>query len=114
MPSPTREPNDKLAAAVHLVIGRLPPGDLGATKLNKILWAADCEFFRRHGRSLTGETEYIRKDQGPCPANIEEVLTKLKAEGAIIESRQQVVSFARREFMALTEPDLEDLTKEEI
>lgn len=114
MPSSTRGHNDKLAAAAHLVIARLPPGDLGATKLNKILWAADCEFFRRHGRSLTGETEYVRKDQGPCPANIESVLLRLKDEGAIMEHRQQVVSFSRREFMALAQPDLATLTKEEI
>ena len=107
--------NDKLAAAAHLVIARLPPGDLGATKLNKILWFADCEFYRRHGRSLTGETEYVRKDNGPCPAGISSVIARLKESGAIAEQPQRIADYTRREFTALRQPDVQrSLTAEEV
>lgn len=106
--------HDKLAAAVHLVIARLPPGKVGATKLNKILWFADCEFYRRHGRSLTGEREYLRKDNGPCPVRIGEVLSRLKQDGAIVETPQPLVNFTRREFTPLVDPDINLFTAEEV
>jgi len=106
--------NDKLAHAAHLLIAHLPPGDLGATKLNKILWFADCEFQFRHGRSLTGETNYVRMPQGPCPARITEVLDALKSSGAIVERLQPAFSYARREFTPVTRPDVSVFTAEEI
>jgi hypothetical protein len=106
--------NDKLAAAAHLVIARLPPDDLGATKLNKILWFADCEYYRRHGRSLTGEREYVRKDNGPCPVGMNAVLGRLKNDGAIVERPAPIVQYVRREFTSVREPDLSGLSKEEI
>lgn len=106
--------NDKLAAAAHLVIARLRADQLGATKLNKVLWFADCAHYRRHGRSLTGESDYVRKDNGPCPQRMEAVLGSLKERGKIAESLQQVVHYARREFTALQEPDLSAFTVEEV
>jgi hypothetical protein len=106
--------NDKLAAAAHLVIARLPPDRLGAVKLNKILWFADCEHYRRHGRSLTGEEAYVRRPQGPCPYRMEGTLRALKDRGLISESIRPVVNFTRREFTALREPDLDQFTREEI
>ncbi len=113
-PQSLRAHNDKLAAAAHLVIARLRPEDLGATKLNKILWAADCEYYRRHGKSLTGEEEYVRRDNGPCPLNIERVIDTLKRDGAIAESLQPIISYARREFTALKEPDIDQFEPEEV
>jgi hypothetical protein len=109
-----RGSNDKLAAAAHLVIARLPPDDLGATKLNKILWFADCEFYRRHGRSLTGETEYIRRENGPCPNRMGEVIARLKIAGAIAERSQPIANYSRREFTPLSEPDVSSFTPEEV
>jgi len=106
--------NDKLARAAHLVIARLPPDDLGATKLNKILWFADCEFYRRHGRSLTGEVEYVRKDNGPCPVQMNDVIARLKQEGAIAERAQQIAQYTRREFTPLSQPDIDAFTAEEV
>lgn len=106
--------NDKLASAAHLLIARLPTDELGATKLNKILWFADCEFYFHHGRSLTGETEYVRKANGPCPVRIAEVLAQLKAQGAIVERAQPVAHYTRREFVPITQPDVSVFTSEEI
>lgn len=106
--------NDKLAAAAHLVIARLRADQLGAVKLNKILWFADCEHFRRHGRSLTGETEYVRKDNGPCPHRMEVALDSLKSRGLIAEALQPVMNYARREFTPTAEPDLSCFTAEEV
>lgn len=106
--------NDKLAAAAHLVIAALPPTELGATKLNKILWFADCEFYRRHGRSLTGETHYVRRDFGPCPNGMNRSLTTLKDAGAIAEQTRYVGSFPQRAFLSLQEPAIGAFDAEEI
>ncbi len=111
---PASTTNDKLAATAHLVIARIRPDELGAVKLNKILWFADCEHYRRHGRSLTGETEYIRKGQGPCPQRMEIALGSLKSRGKIAETRRPILNYTRREFTPLEEPDLSLFSAEEV
>lgn len=106
--------NDKLAAAAHLLIAELPPGELGATKLNKILWFADCEFYRRHGRSLTGETHYVRREFGPCPSGMNRTLAALEREGAIAQQTRYVGAFAQRVFLSRREPSIEGFAAEEV
>ncbi len=59
----------------------------GATKLNKILYRADFEAFRRFGRPITG-APYFRLPNGPAPKALIPVRRDLVAEGAVkIESR---------------------------
>ena len=106
--------HDKLAAAAHLVVARSAPGVIGATKLNKILWFADCEYYRRHGRSLTGETAYRRLEFGPCPNGIGSVLDRLKRDNAIAETPHQIAHLTQRTFVAIADPDLRTLTGEEV
>ncbi len=55
---------------------------LHATKLNKLLYYLDFIYFRDHQKSITGDT-YIHQGYGPVPTRIDEVLAKLKSEGAI-------------------------------
>lgn len=53
-----------------------------ATKLNKLLYYLDFVYFRDYKESVTGDT-YIHQGYGPVPARIDEILAKLKSEGAI-------------------------------
>ena len=55
---------------------------LHATKLNKLLYYFDFISFRDYEKSVTGDV-YIHKGYGPVPARIDEILAKLKSEGAI-------------------------------
>jgi uncharacterized phage-associated protein len=55
---------------------------LHATKLNKLLYYLDFVYFRDHQKLVTGDA-YIHQGYGPVPARIDEILTKLKSEGAI-------------------------------
>ena len=105
---------DKLAAAIHYVVARFPAHQLGATKLNKILWYADCEFYSRHGRSLTGETHYVRKDQGPWSARFDAAVAHLVLHAAISERRVRIIDFYRREFYPRGEPDVSMFSSEEL
>jgi hypothetical protein len=104
----------RLAAAAHYVIARTDPSKLGATKLNKILWYADLEHYRRTGESLTGAMTYVRLPHGPVPHKIEEALDLLKREGAVIERRTKVYDYDRRAFVWVTEPDTAPFTGAQI
>lgn len=105
-------PNLELLA--HYIIARTEPGTLGATKLNKVLWFVDLEHYRRHGRSITGLTAYVRLERGPVPPGIERVLSSLKASQKIFERKTKVFSHVRREFVWLKEPDVSNFTSEQI
>lgn len=104
----------RLAFAAHYVIRRTEPAELGATKLNKILWFADLEHYRQHGDTITGLAAYIRMPKGPVPDGIESALKKLKDGGAVCERRSRVIDYDRREFVWLKEPDLSMFTADEI
>lgn len=107
--------NERLLAATHYVIARHHPSHMGATKLNKVLWFADCEHFRRHGRSITGETAYVRKPMGPCSAQFEATLASLKERGLIYEeSVPTYIGHSRRELHSHASPDISEFSGEEI
>ncbi|KKS69432.1 MAG: hypothetical protein UV39_C0011G0016, partial [Candidatus Azambacteria bacterium GW2011_GWA2_42_62] len=55
---------------------------LHATKLNKLLYYLDFVYFRDHKKSITGDV-YIHQGYGPVPSRVDEMLAKLKNEGAI-------------------------------
>lgn len=105
---------DKVAAAIHYLVARFPAHQLGATKLNKILWFADCEYYARHGCSLTGETHYVRKDQGPWLGRFDSSIAQLLLHRAISERRVRVINFYRREFYPCEEPDVSVFSSEEL
>lgn len=75
--------SDKLKEAVHYVIAACNnPARLGAVRLNKILWFADCEAYRSTGMSITGE-RYIKRQFGPVPSKILEAIRDLENESKI-------------------------------
>lgn len=104
----------RLAAVAHYIIARVDPSRLGATKLNKIIWYADLDYYRKTGQSLSGTHTYVRKDMGPVPNGIDSALDILKREGKITERSARVVSFDRREFIWTREPDITAFTAEQI
>lgn len=55
---------------------------LHKTKLNKLLYYFDFISFRDYKKSATSDV-YIHQEYGPVPANVDEILTVLKSEGAI-------------------------------
>lgn len=77
----------KFKALVHYVIARVEdPSQLGAVKLNKILWFIDGQAYLRTGKTLTG-ARYIKEPQGPVAKAMLPLLRELQSEGAIrIES----------------------------
>ncbi|MEM0946284.1 MAG: Panacea domain-containing protein [Pseudomonadota bacterium] len=56
--------------------------DFGSTKINKTLYHADMNFYREHGRSITG-AQYHRIQKGPVPKHILVVERALSEAGAL-------------------------------
>jgi hypothetical protein len=105
---------DRVEKAVHYVIARTDPAELGSVKLNKILWYSDLEHYRRYGQSLTGLSEYTRMPQGPMSKDISQALRRLSAAGAIHVRKVPVFDYTRHEHVALKEPNVEDFTPNQI
>ncbi len=110
----SNHPYERLAALTHYVIARTPPDQLGATKLNKILWWVDCESYRRWGRSLSGLESYLRLQNGPVPIGGREAIAVLKARAAIAEQSVPTPAGNRRQFYSLSEPPVSVFSAEEI
>jgi hypothetical protein len=105
---------NRLAALAHYVIWKCDPAELGATKLNKILWFADLEHYRRTGRSITGATAYTKLQHGPVPKGIMRALAALTTEHKIAQSTENHYGFPKTMFLALMRPDFSPFTADEI
>jgi uncharacterized phage-associated protein len=95
---------EQLAAVVHYVIAKADGHDIGKTKLNKILWFADCAAWRSHGRTITGLNEYVKLQYGPVPPRIDMALSYLGREGRADLVHQYVGPYIRLSYRPLVEP----------
>jgi hypothetical protein len=105
-------PTNRLATLVHYLIWKA--GSLGATKLNKILWFADLEHYRRTGRSITGATAYTKLQYGPVPKSIMQALATLEHEHKIATSSENYYGRPKTMFLARSRPDLQEFHADEI
>jgi len=107
-------PAPRLAAVLHYIVARTAGAGFGSVKLNKAIVAADREFFRRYGQTITGATSFQKLQFGPVPNGVLVAAQALRAAGSIAE--QQVVTPAgiRQEMVALQEPDLAQFSAEEV
>ncbi|RYD69953.1 MAG: DUF4065 domain-containing protein [Verrucomicrobiaceae bacterium] len=92
---------ERLAAAVHYVIVATGDHDLGKTKLNKILWFADCAAWRKHGRTVTGLSEYTKLQYGPVPPRVDVALNMLQTNRSVEPVTQIVGPYVRYNYRAL-------------
>lgn len=94
----------KFKALVHHVIHECAssPDQLGAIRLNKVLWFADVTAYKMDGRAITGE-KYVKRQFGPAPSRVLRALDDLVREGAVLILDPEV-EYAPRKFYALTAP----------
>ena len=80
----TMSDTDRFKELVHYVCHHCDDTrKMGAIKLNKILWCADTYAYRLYGRTISGETAYIKRQHGPVPKRIVATLKDLEQEGLI-------------------------------
>ncbi|NQW24142.1 MAG: SocA family protein [SAR202 cluster bacterium] len=75
----------------------------GAIKLNKILYYADFDAYRRLGQSITGAT-YQRLDEGPAPRELVPVRERMIGESIEIK-KAPIGRYTQQRIVALVEPD---------
>lgn len=102
------------ARIAHYIIARTKSGELGKTRLNKVLWFADLAHYRRYGHSMTGATSYKKRQFGPVPNQILAALRDLKESEIITERTVETPSHPRTEFVWLKTPDMADYTSSEV
>lgn len=76
--------HEKLKEALHYVIEHC--GDtsrLGAIRLNKIMWFADCHAYREGAATITGDG-YVKRKFGPVPKHVLAALRDLEEEQCIV------------------------------
>jgi hypothetical protein len=93
----------KLQELIVYVAGRSENDTrFGSTKLNKILFYADFESFRRTGQSITGAV-YQRLPNGPAPHQLLPALGALV--GSVTERRVQTPAGSQRRIVPLRDAD---------
>ena len=104
----------KLKALVHYICWKAEdPSTLGAVKLNKALWVSDFSAYLNWGEPITGAT-YIKRQYGPVPGEVLSVLSELEQEGSISIRDKPFFGYEKREFFALTQPDISSFSAKEI
>ena len=83
-------------------LNRINNATLGRTKLMKLLYYVDFEFFEKQGRSITGD-QYVAQPYGPVPQQAEALLKKMEKAGKLhsekllVRDREQVKYFAQEQ-----------------
>jgi hypothetical protein len=104
---------DKLERLVHYICYRVEPKNLGAVKLNKVLWYSEALAYLRQSESITGE-KYVKRQHGPVAYHLPQVIDSLTARGAIAVRDSIVGDFSKKEYVYLLTPDITDFTPESI
>ena len=103
----------KLDNAIHFIISRCQPNELGAVKLNKILWYADVYQFEKCGKTITSD-EYVKQQFGPVPKHVLVSIRELERTHKIATRELEYFGKRKREFWAIQEPDLTEFSAGEI
>ena len=101
----------KLQALAHHIIAGCDPKQLGAIRLNKIIWFTDVIAYQTNFRSFTGEV-YVKRQHGPVPKRILVALRELEEAGKI-SIKEPEYHYEVRQYQSLRAPDPEDLTSYE-
>ena len=104
----------KTTQVVLYIISHTQPSLLGATKLNKVMWRADVLHYRRFGKTITGQTSYIRMPQGPIPNFVSHAIAELKAANKILERPTETPVGTRREFVWIERLGATEFSAEEV
>lgn len=104
---------EKFKALVHYICHMADHDELGAVKLNKILWFSDMVTYINRGKSMTGSV-YIKRQFGSVPKDILQALDELSAGEKMIIRDVPFFGNTKREYISLAEPDIDRFDASEI
>ena len=105
---------DRLATLIHHISTLRDPDQLGRTRIAKIIWFSDVEYYRKTGRTITGADDYIKDEYGPRHRQLYEAIDRLKAENKIVERPALTLVGTRREYVPVALADVSQFTADEI
>jgi len=105
---------DRLATLIHHVTTLCEPDKLGRTKLAKILWLSDVDYWRKTGRTISGSDDYRKDDYGPRHRRFYDAVETLKREGCVVTRPSLTPVGPRYELIPLTNPDVSIFSADEI
>lgn len=104
----------KFKNLVHYICEKcVNPNDLGATKLNKILYYSDLFNYLYTGSGITNEI-YVKQQFGPVPRDICSVLEELKTDRKIMIREVDYFGKPKREFISFENSNIDEFTAREI
>ena len=103
----------KFKKLVHYICNRCTdsPVQLGATKLNKILWISDLFAYIDMGQPIT-EERYIKKQYGPVAETMRSTLENLQQEQSLLIRNGTFPTPTL--YFSMKEPDISDFTSNQI
>ncbi len=106
---------DKYKTVILYFANKIRNETLGKTKLMKLLYYLDFDFFELHGKSVTNDS-YVRMPLGPVPENAEAILNEMIKEGSVkVQKCKMPQGLNDKELIIPCKAKtLEHLTKEEI
>jgi hypothetical protein len=105
---------EKFKALVHYVCWKVDdPRQLGATKLNKILWFSDILTYLNFNAPVTG-ARYVKRQFGPVAVALLPVIEELKDRGKLAVRDAEYFGKPKMEYFALQAPDVSRFSPEEI
>lgn len=109
-----RAQQDRTELVAHYIIARADTNKLGAVKLNKVMWFADLEAYRRLGHTISGQISYQKQQHGPVPNNIVRSIRRLEQADKIRTRDVPTFGGTRREYVWLKQPNVSAFTPEEV
>ena len=105
--------NQKFASLVHHIIHECTdqPRELGALRLNQVLWFSDVIAYKLRGRPISGDI-YVKRQFGPVPKHILQTLDQLVQEEKVIVIDPEY-QFDTRKFVSQVAPLSNSLSDEE-
>jgi Protein of unknown function (DUF4065) len=104
---------DKFKNLILYICSKAEPQNLGATKLDKILWYSDAYAYLMIGEPITGET-YIKRQFGPFAPHFYKMIEELEADGKLCVRPTDHYGFAKKEYIPLVQADIEDFLPQEV
>ncbi len=102
----------KLKAAILYACTRCEPSQLGAVKLNKVLYFSDMLHYAQAGHPLTGAV-YKKRPMGPTCEQLLPTLAEMVTEGAIAIREVDYFGYRKKEYNARVEFDDSLINQEE-
>jgi hypothetical protein len=104
---------EKFRDLVHYICHIADRDELGAVKLNKILWYCDIVSYISRGEPITGAV-YVKRQLGPVPRDVLSAIEDLVRQGKLIVRDVPCFENSKKEYISLCEPEITRFDASEI